>query len=171
LIYGQVSTAAPRAGSTRCVPPAFTRPVTRECRSGTRCPRGSGDPSGRSPGPHGRNCLSPCSRERAGRPATRGRILRRQGAGRGPAPGPRGLRDGAAPGRMNMRPQHRVAFPGEQQPPSWRIPSLIGTTPRSPSSPSQHARFARRMRKCEESHLGRPPVVSMKKGSVSSSGR
>jgi hypothetical protein len=25
-------------------------------------------------------------------------------------------------------PQHRVAFPGEQQPPSWRISSLIGTT-------------------------------------------
>src|SRR5829696_7948415 len=42
------------------------------------------------------------ARERAGRPATRGRILRRQGAGRGPAPGPRGLRDGAAPGRMNI---------------------------------------------------------------------
>jgi SAM-dependent methyltransferase len=42
------------------------------------------------------------ARERAGRPATRGRILRRQGAGRGPAPGPRGLRDGAASGRMNM---------------------------------------------------------------------
>ena len=36
------------------------------------------------------------------RPATRGRILRRQGAGREPAPGPRGLRDRAAPGRMNM---------------------------------------------------------------------
>ncbi|HET9121150.1 MAG TPA: class I SAM-dependent methyltransferase, partial [Solirubrobacterales bacterium] len=35
---------------------------------------------------------SPGPRERAGRPATRGRILRRQGAGRGPAPGPRGLR-------------------------------------------------------------------------------
>ena len=32
-----------------------------------------------------------------GRPATRGRILRRQGAGRGPAPGPRCLRDRAAP--------------------------------------------------------------------------
>jgi SAM-dependent methyltransferase len=41
-------------------------------------------------------------RERAGRPATRGRILRRQGAGGGPAPGPRGLRDRAAPGRMSM---------------------------------------------------------------------
>ena len=31
----------------------------------------------------------------AGRPATRGGILRRQGAGRGPAPGSRGLRDRA----------------------------------------------------------------------------
>ena len=31
-----------------------------------------------------------------------GRSLRRQGAGRGPAPGPRGLRDWAAPGRMNI---------------------------------------------------------------------
>src|SRR5215218_2696399 len=45
---------------------------------------------------------SPGPWERAGRPATRRRILRRQGASRGPVPGPRGLRDGAAPGRMNM---------------------------------------------------------------------
>src|SRR4051794_4560550 len=45
---------------------------------------------------------SPGPRERAGRPATRGRLLRRQGAGRRPAPGPRGLRDRAATGRMNM---------------------------------------------------------------------
>src|SRR5438093_8437925 len=54
---------------------------------------------------------SPGSRERAGRPATRGRILRRQGAGRGAAPGPRGLRDGAASGADEHGPQHRVAFP------------------------------------------------------------
>jgi SAM-dependent methyltransferase len=42
-------------------------------------------------------------RERASRPATRGWILRRQGAGRGPAPGSRSLRDGAAPGQMTWR--------------------------------------------------------------------
>jgi len=41
------------------------------------------------------------ARDGAGRPATRGRILRRHGAGQGPAPGPRGLRDRAAAGRMN----------------------------------------------------------------------
>jgi SAM-dependent methyltransferase len=41
-------------------------------------------------------------RERAGRPATRGRILRRQDPGRGPAPGPRGLRHRPATRRMNM---------------------------------------------------------------------
>src|SRR3954467_13257742 len=39
--------------------------------------------------------------KRSGRPAGQGRILRRQGAGRGPAPRPRGLRDRPAPGRMN----------------------------------------------------------------------
>src|SRR5215212_9299002 len=41
-------------------------------------------------------------RERADRPATRRGFLPRQNAGRGPAPGPSGLRDRAAPGRMNM---------------------------------------------------------------------
>src|SRR4051794_33435401 len=51
---------------------------------------------------------SPGPGERAGRPATRGRILRRQGAGRGRAHGPSGLRDGAAPGWMNM---DRATYP------------------------------------------------------------
>ena len=53
---------------------------------------------------------SPGPRERAGRPATRGRILRRQGAGRGPAPGPCGLRDRAAPGRINLDRKGRVPW-------------------------------------------------------------
>ena len=62
-------------------------------------------------------------------PATRGRILRRQGAGRGPAPGPRGLRDGAAPGRMNMD-RNTVSRSLASSPASWRISSLIGTSRR-----------------------------------------
>src|SRR5215207_5014257 len=63
---------------------------------------------------------SPGPRERAGRPATRRRILRRQGAGRGPAPGPGGLRDWAAPGRMNIdrntvSRSHASATPGSRR--------------------------------------------------------
>jgi SAM-dependent methyltransferase len=78
---------AAAGGGPRCRPRAPRPGMGPSTSSGTRA-----TPRRASPGP----------RKRAGRPATRGGILRRQGAGRGPAPGPRGLRDRAASGRMNM---------------------------------------------------------------------
>ena len=87
---------------------------------------------------HLRAGASPGPRERAGRPASRGRVLRRQGAGRGPAPGPRGLRDRAAPGRMSMdrNTVSRSHASGDSRPRrSERFLFLTASTSTSPVEP------------------------------------
>ena len=77
----------------------------------------------------------PGTSETSCRPASRGRVLRRQGAGRGPAPGPRGSRDRAAPKADEHGPQHRVAFPCKRQPTAASERLLFLTASTSTSNP------------------------------------